>query len=727
MQQPDVEKIRSTPDLEAANLEDNQLGSTPDPETPNLDEEKPSVPPPNRSPLGWSLLWLVILVTFTGLGLGAFLWLVAMPPAPQCQEISNLSSDRDRLSCAQLAAESGEPEKISAALNLVSSWSEQHPLHHEGQALAAHWSRMLIDQARKKLETNDLEAAITLLERVPPSNPEYSDVQAKLAEWQQSWQQGRSIWKDAETALKAKEWTKAALEADKLSYIEDSYWRVRRFGELMERIAAEKQGWRQLDLANKAAKLDTAIDYQRAVKLASRIDAKTFAKAEAKPKVEAWSRILLDKATEFKQTGDLAGAIELAEAIPAEVEVRDAARQLIQLTRAQSLVQDGLSFELQLSERMWTLVHAKAIGAQLKVDSPFYEDTQAQIPQWQAYLQDLIQLQMASSIASLGSAPTLEVAIDQAQAIGKDRPSRVYAQSLVAKWRKEVTEMVNRPYLARAQQLAALKTKKGYEAAIAQASEIALGKPLRNEAQTIVADGRNQIEILEDRPILDEAEKLAKKEKYSEAIEAANKILSDRALYAQAQASILAWLETQDQKVLDKAATLADKGKLTDAITTASQLGSGSPLYKEAQRQIADWLIARDGLPVRAPAAPVAESNPVYNPPAPTYDEEPAPSYQEPVPSYQEPAPYYEEPAPSYQEPAPSYQEPAPYYEEPAPSYQEPAPYYEEPAPSYQEPAPYYEEPAPSYQEPAPSYQEPAPSYQEPAPYVPQKKQFLNQ
>jgi hypothetical protein len=719
MQQPDVEKMRSVQDPEAPTLEKEKMRSTPDPEIPNLEEEKmrsapdleaptleeekQSVPQPNSGPLRWSLLWLVILVTFAGLGLGAFLWLVAMPPAPQCEEISNLSSDRDRLSCAQLAAESGEPEKISIALKLVGSWSNEHPLYQEGQSLAAHWSRMLIEQARKQVEANDLEGAIALLEQVPSSNPEYSEVRAKLADWQNSWREGRAIWKDAETALRAKEWTKAALEADKLSDIQDEYWRVRRFGELMERIAAEKQGWRQLELAEKAAKQDTAFDYQRAVKLASWIDAETFAKSEAKPKVEAWSRILLDKATEFKQTGDLTGAIDLAEAIPADVAVRDAARQLIQLTRAQSLLKDGLSFERQVSERIWTLVNAKAIGTQLKVDSPFYEEAQAQMPQWQAYLQDLIQLQIASSIASVGLDPTLGVAIDQAQAIGKDRPSRVYAQTLVAQWRKEAKETADRPYLARARQLAALKTKKGYEAAIAQASEIALGQPLRNEAQTIVADGRNQIEILEDRPILEAAEKLAKKEKYSEAIEAANKIKGDRALYKQAQASIQTWLETQDRKVLDEAATLADKGKLTEAMAIASQLGSGSPLYKEAQRKIADWLIARDGPPVRTPPAPVAESNPVYNPPAPTYYEEPAPVYQDPAPTY------YEEPAPVYQDPAPVYQDPAPVYQDPAPTY------YEEPAPTY------YEEPAPVYQDPAPTY------YDEPAIDAPPKKQILNQ
>ncbi len=714
MQQPDVEKIRSAPDLETPNLKQEKMRSAPDLETSNLEESKLPAPKPNSSPLRWSLLGLLVLATFAGLGIGAFLWLVAMPPAPECKDISNLSSDRDRLSCAQLAAESGDPEKVSAALNLVGSWSEGHPLHQEGQSLAAHWSRMSLEQARKKLEANDLEAAVALLEQVPPGNPEYSEVQAKLTDWQQSWQGGRSIWKDAETALKAKEWTQAAREADKLSDIPDPYWQVQRFGELMERIAAEKQGWRQLALAEKAAKQETAIDYQRAVKLASRIDAQTFVKSEAKPKVESWSRILLDKAIELKQTGDLSGAIDLAEAIPADVEVRDPSRQLIQLTRAESLVKDGLSFDRQMSERIWTLVNAKAIGVQLNADSPFYEDAQAQMPEWQTYLQDLLQLQVASSIAQVSLSPTLGVAIDQAKVIGKDRPSRIYAQTLIAKWQKEAKEIVDRPYLARARQLAALGTEKGYEAAIAQASEVALGQPLRNEAQTIVADGRNQIQILEDRPILDEAEKLAKKEKYSEAVEVANKIKDDRALYAQAQASINSWLETQDQKVLDEAATLANKGKLTDAISTASQLGSGSPLYKEAQQKIADWLIARDGPPVRRRSAPVAESNPVYNPPAQTYYEEPAPYYEEPAPYYDS---YYEEPAPYYEEPAPYYEEPAPYYDS---YYEEPAPYYDS---YYEEPAPYYDS---YYEEPAPYYEEPAPYYEESAPYVPPKKQMLN-
>ncbi|HIK30539.1 MAG TPA: hypothetical protein IGS31_04195, partial [Oscillatoriales cyanobacterium M4454_W2019_049] len=633
MQQPDVEKIRSASDLETAKLEDPQIELAPDLETPQPKEEDARwVPKPSSNPLSWSLLFLVAIVIFAGMGIGAFLWLIAMPPAPECEEISNLSSDRDRLSCAQIAAQSEDPEKLVEAIELVGSWTEGHPLYKESQSLAAQWSRALVKQARKKVEADDLETAVALLEDVPPSNPEYENVQAHLSDWQQSWQQGRAIWKEIETALKAKEWTQAALSADKLTELPDEYWRVERFSESIERIAAEKQGWRQLALAEKAAKRETPKDYREAVRLASRIDAKAFARAEAKPKVEAWSQVLLAKATELKQTGDLDGAIDLAEAIPEDVEVRDSARQLIQLTRAQRLVESGLDYDSKLSERIWTLVNALAVGAQLNADSLFYEDTQARMPEWQTYLQDLVQLQMASSIARLGLHPTLQVAIDQAKVIGKDRPSRIYAQTLVAHWNKEVEALDNRPYLARARQLAALKTKKGYEAAIAQASAIALGEPLRNEAQTIVADSRNQIQILEDRPILEEAQKLAKKEKYEEAIEKASKIESDRALYEQAQASIKTWMETQDQKVIDEAVALAEKGKLTDAISTANQLGVGRPLYREAQRKIADWLIARDGPPVRTPA------------PAP------APTYYEPAPSYQEPA--YYEPAPSYQEPA---------------------------------------------------------------------------
>ena len=91
---------------------------------PNLDTMNPPSALPesqesvsqNYSLRKWLLLCLLGLGIFGGTAIGAFVWLVATPPAPQCQNSANLTTDRSRLSCAQKAAASGEPARVVGSL-----------------------------------------------------------------------------------------------------------------------------------------------------------------------------------------------------------------------------------------------------------------------------------------------------------------------------------------------------------------------------------------------------------------------------------------------------------------------------------------------------------------------------------------------------------------------------------------------------------------------------------
>jgi hypothetical protein len=247
-----------------------------------------------------------------------------------------------------------------------------------------------------------------------------------------------------------------------------------------------------------------------------------------------------------------------------------------------------------------------------------------------------------------------------------------------------------------ARDLAKQETVEGLSSAIEQASYVALGRPLRIEAQTLIAEWRKRIEIIEDKPFLAEARTLAKEGKLNEAIAAANKIAKGRALYDEAQKEVDKWITeqqiAQDQPILNQAYNLAKQGNLTAAINTAYQIGYGRALYYEAQGAISQWSAERAAILAEQEAARQRQ----YYQPAP------APQYYDPAPQYYDPAPQYYDPAP-----APQYYEPAPQYYEPAPQYYEPAP-----APQYYEPAPQYYEPAPQYYEPAPA---PAPSYSPPS------------
>jgi hypothetical protein len=382
---------------------------------------------------------------------------------------------------------------------------------------------------------------------------------------------------------------------------------------------------------------------------------------------------------------------------------------LITLISAQKLMKQQNSANDRLAQ-VFAFSEAIAAMSNIEPNSPLHKEVQGFQTKANEQIQDLWQLQLASFTASFNHPLALKLAIDQAQMVTAGRPRRIDGQTLVAQWTKQIQLFEDRVYVAQAQQIAAPGSIEAYQAAIALASQVAQGRPMRIQAQTLIAGWNKQIQRIEDQPILDQALALAKANKLSEAITIAKKIATDRALYKEAQVEIGKWQSTleiaQDQPILDQATALAAQGSLGLAIDTAYQISYGRALYPQAQQAIAQWSGQLEAIRAEQEALRRA----TYQPPAPVYQEPPPPRYQEPAPTY------YEEPAPVYQEPAPTYyEEPAPVYQEPAPVYQEPAPVYEEPAPVYEEPAPVYEEPAPVYQEPAPVYQEAAPVYQEPA------------
>jgi hypothetical protein len=265
---------------------------------------------------------------------------------------------------------------------------------------------------------------------------------------------------------------------------------------------------------------------------------------------------------------------------------------------------------------------------------------------------------------------------------------------------------------------------------MAQVVLISQKRPRRIEAQTLLAQWTKRIEVIEDQPFLDEAIALAKQGKLSAAIEKASAIKSGRTLYAKAQDNVYQWVSelqvAQDRPILDRASELASQGSLGAAIDTASQIGYGRALYSEAAGAIGRW-----SAELRANSAPPPEPAREYAPapaeeyaPPPRQEEyAPAPAEEYAPPPRQEeyappPEPYY---PPARQEaPAP---EPEPYY----PPAREPEPYY----PPAREPEPYYppaREPEPYY---PPARQEaPAPAPEPAAPRLrlrnPRRPRFLN-
>ncbi|MEB3829108.1 hypothetical protein LKK83_16625, partial [Phormidium sp. CCY1219] len=645
---------------------------------------------------GWHVLWLSLIVAFTSVGTVSLRWLLTMPPPVNCEGLTVGAPDRDRLYCAQSAAKSGELDKLVEAIELVNSWPSDHPMRAQGERLQEEWSKLLLDIARQKFSQGDLDGAIAIVEKIPESNAVRAEADLEAQSWQGDWEKGEAIYEKALAALKARNWNQVDAHTRALLKLENIHWRSTRYSQIKQRMKTEKQAWEKLEDARYLVWYKTAEEFIRAIDKARQINPNTYVSEEAKKQIEQWSRQLLDIAKERFEEGELDGAIAAAKWVPRDTTVYRESQDLIQLSQAQALVKDDKPSG-PIGERLLAFLEASATADQIQPDSPLYKKAQEKQARWKQYQQDLIQVQLANSVASFRHPLLMRLAIEQALMVKPDRPGRIDAQTEIARWRKEIQEIEDRGYVVAARAIANGQNQNinALKNAIASAKNVEMGRPLRIEAQTLIAQWTKQIQRLEDQPILDEAQTLAKNGKLKEAVTTAEKIAEGRALYSEAQNRISDWVAeiqiAEDRPILDEAASLAAQGRLGAAIETASQIAYGRALYSEAQGAIARWGAQLDAIYAarEAEARRAASQEPVYY-------EEPAPSYQEPA--YQEPTSYYQEPA--YQEPAPSYQEPT-YYQEPEPAYQEPAP-------AYQEPASYYQEPAPSYQEPAPSYQEPA-------------------
>ncbi|MEG4028691.1 MULTISPECIES: hypothetical protein [unclassified Microcoleus] len=671
----------------------------------------------------WQLIWLSLLVGFGVTGAAAFLWLLTMPPPPNCQQLSPLAADGERLYCAQQAAKSGKLEQLESAMALVQAWPKEHPLYSQGQHLIGEWSKAILGFARAKIERGDLKGALEIVAKIPKTSPSYPEVQEAVTAWEKNWQEGQKLYDTALAALKSEDLRKAWDYAQALFKLENVFWSQKRYNELIQQISLERNGWQRLEEARDLAKDGTPQKFAEAIVLARKIDSQLFARAKAEKEIEGWSRTLLAMATKRLGAKDLPGAIEAASVVPQDSPLFAEAQDLMQLGRAQAVTWNQ-SISTPLPQHIFSLLEGQGAASQIAPGRPLYKQAQVQIENLQVQFQDLLRLQVASTLASVGQIGTFGLAIEQAQTIGLKQPRRVHAQTLVAAWRREIQRIEDQSFLTLAKQLAEPQTVEGLKGGMAQLLLISQNRPRRIEAQTLLAQWTKRIEVIQDQPFLDEALALAKQGKLSAAIEKASQIKSGRTLYAKAQDNVYQWVSelqvAQDRPILDRAAELASQGSLGAAIDTASQIGYGRALYSEAAGAIGRW-----SAELRANSAPPPEPAREYAPepareyaPAPRQEEyAPAPRQEEYAP---EPEPYYppaareEAPAPEpYYPPA---REPEPYY--PPAREPEPEPYYP-PAP---EPEPYYppareEAPAPA---PAPEPAPPAPAPEPAPPSIPE-------
>ena len=548
----------------------------------------------------WLLLWTVLL-TGSGIFCGwALLWLTRIPPVPDCDRITPFSAARDLLYCAESQARTGDPNSLVQSVLLTADWPKTHSHYEDAQEILKDASEQILVLANRWAQDGQLAKATKLAGEIPLNTPLRKPAQAVIYEWRQDWETGKVVEQDIDQALETQDWDAARMHLGKLQTIKSEYWSSLRFPYWQHRFEIEQQAWNQLQTAQNLAQAPSAQDWANAIALARKIDLRSHAWIQAEAEVDEWSQKLLRVAFQEWEAGNQRQALDWASIVPPSLHLGPQAQELLRLSQAQQLAAQAQPEGASLQPRYAHLLYlTEALGALQRIPpTSEFANAAPDVQPWRLALEDLRQLQFSALIAGLGQRPAYTWAIQQAQNVEQGRPRRIQGQTLIADWRASLERIEDRPILARARQLAKPGTIPALESAIAEAGQIPLGRALRNEAQSFIFDWRQEIQVIEDRPILDAAVALADDGQLPEAIAEARKIQEGRALHKRARTLIDEWTTAiqiaEDKPILDEAKDLAYIGSLTAAINLASQIAPGRALYDEAQQAIGLWKAERE-------------------------------------------------------------------------------------------------------------------------------------
>lgn len=533
-------------------------------------------------------------------GLWALAWLTRIPPLPDCTEISRFSSDSDRLICAETQMQSASADDLVQAVTLTANWPENHPLYEEAMPVLTEASQRLLQRATETMHTGDLDRAITLASAIPLDTPLRESAQAAIWNWRQEWAQGTAIAERVAQAVSDRDWSLAQTTLQELKSLDSDYWLAIRFEELQETIDQEQTAWAQLAQARSLAASGDPDQLGQALTLAQQVRLTSDAWQEAKTEIDRWSQNLLIYSFQRWEVGDIEGAVAAVQKVPPDPTLAPEAQDLIQFSHAQRLADQSETAAGTAPSylQLFYLMEAIHAAEEIAPGSPFYDQAQVSRRDWTAQLADLRTLKLAAAIAGLHQPWAFTYATGIAATVPMDRPGRLQAQTLIAHWQDQIERLQDRPHLLRADYLARAGTIPALRQAIAEAGNIGLGRALRIEAQTRIAGWLDQIEVIEDQPILNEANTLATAGKLKEAIAALEAIEPGRALYEEAQAMADDWTRRvqirEDGPILAEAKELAYAGSLTAAINVASQIAPGRALYREAQAAIDLWEAERE-------------------------------------------------------------------------------------------------------------------------------------
>jgi hypothetical protein len=333
--------------------------------------------------------WIVGIFLLTGgISVTALSYLTQSPQPSNClAELQSKDSVSATIYCATATVDEQNPDKLSRAIELVNATPQDNPLRANGDKLIDRWSQALMYLSEKAFHEGDLPKAIEIAELIPANISLRESARGQIKKWQSIWSQAEGIYKNAEAKMKeneSKDWYAALSTAKQLRTLGNEYWASTKYQELVHNIQDIREEKEKSEKAENEAKL-------------------------------AASNFNKDLGDKEAQTDDFA-----------------------QLKKARVLANSGKLDDMR----------AAVIEASLIITEPHYQEARklmTNIEDKIAVLEDSKYLENAKKIASKNDEISLEMAINEAGLVAKDRPLYKQAAAKIATWNKLRSQIASPP------------------------------------------------------------------------------------------------------------------------------------------------------------------------------------------------------------------------------------------------------------------------------------------
>ena len=542
-------------------------------------------PVKNRWWQTWQFWGIILVFCSGGIGYTATSMLLKLPKTQSCSKVFwPVASASVRLYCAQTFAEEKTVGSLLQAIALVEELPQQHPLRNEINRNVEKWAKGILEIGETKFQEGNLEAAVAIAKQIPENVKARKVVESQVNSWQEIWNEGANNYAQVEDNLRKAQWSSAFSWAVKLTDSKNDYWATTKYSEAIDNINIAQEESITLDKAANQLNDRDIESLLDAINKAKDIPSDSYTYDNAQTILAQGKEKLLVRIDNLIQQQKWPELLRVTHRIPDVLNLEP------QVKDWKIIASAGSSAAL---DTVLGLEDAIAEAGKLEPDSPFYDKGQKLIERWKLEIYDVQHLARAKELARPGTITAYNAAITEVNFIPRNNPRYADAQKQIGKWRREIQIIEDRPIIQRARELALPGNATAWQRAIAEIKLVSSSSPLYSEAQKHARDWQTSIEREEDRPILNEAISLGNAGDYNEAIATAQQIASGRALSAEAQRKIALWRkEIQAEKYLADAKYLARQNSsdsLARAIRVIRQIDSSTSLYYEVVPNVNTW------------------------------------------------------------------------------------------------------------------------------------------